>query len=586
MNRKSLVTLGMAGMIALAGCASPQAGQNGQATATSGTKYTVAKGTVQTTIIATGNVIARDSIGMVFQASGQVISVTVKAGDPVKAGQPLVSLDDSDLDLTAQQQYASYISAQAAYSLTVKGPSAEDLASAQAALDAAQAAYSDTVKGASDADIKSAKAALNSAAQAYNDLLKPPDENSVANLKATLDNAKAALDQAQAAYDRAYSANPAGIGGTGASLNLQQATNNWLAAKANYDKAFEKPAAGTVANAQAQIVAAQAKVDALTPTDQSIAQAASNVAAAQAKLAALTPTPESILQAQAKLDQARIAWQQAEKNVENATLVAPIDGQVMAVNYGVGDYASPGQVAVQVADTARPLFEVQVDETDMGSIRVGQQAIVQLGAYPNVPISATVESISPEGTNSGSSVTFKVDLVLGSVARGNFNRNGQGAGAGAGAGTGGNFPAGQRRQGAQGGQAITATNPISGTNPAGGRTLGAGGQFSQTQPVILIGLSGTGQVVTFQAADVIAVPNNALTVDRTTRSYVVQRVSASGQTETVPVSIGLRGTSTTQITDGLNEGDVILLPRTTTTTGGGAGGAFFLGGGAGAGGGR
>ena len=53
-------------------------------------------------------------------------------------------------------------------------------------------------------------------------------------------NAEATLKQKQAAYDMAYKRDPAGIGGSSAGLDLEKATNDYNAAKANYDKEFEE----------------------------------------------------------------------------------------------------------------------------------------------------------------------------------------------------------------------------------------------------------------------------------------------------------------------------------------------------------
>ena len=498
--------LGVA-IVVLAGCSqltrsTPTNGQNG-ATPT-GTPATVTTGTVQTTIVATGKVVARDLADIGFQTAGQIVSVTVQEGQMVKKGQPLAYLDDSSLKLALQNQFDNYISALAAYSQTIKGPSAADVASAQADIASAQAAYSD--------------------------LLKPPSDNSVADLKAAVDNAKAALDQAQANYDRRNRANPAGIGGSSESLALQQATNNYVAAKANYDKAFEAASNGSLSSASASIVSAKARLD------------------------ALYPVTETVIQAEAKLDQSLIAYQQARQDISDTVIYAPYDGMVTQVAYNTGDTVGENQMVVEVADVSNPWFEVQVDEADIGNVRVGQPSFIQLQAYPNVPISATVESIASSGTTGASSVTFLVKLALGNImanspltqTAGAFFQRGQGQGQGQG----------------QGGQGQT------------GQTQRAqAGQF--VRPIVRLGMSGTGQVVTARVTDATVVPSNALVTDRATRSFVVYKVNGSTSVP-VSVTVGLRDTSgnTVQIVNGLNAGDTILIPRaiTNTTNGGGGGG--------------
>jgi len=511
-----------AGALLLSACAnSPFGGGNAAAAQTArpaATRYTVDKGAIENKIVATGKITPRGAASLVFPRSGTVITITVKEGEAVKSGQPLGSLDTSDLVLTAQSQYYNYVSA--------------------------QASYSQTIKGANSYDVKSAEAALNSAKAAYNDLFKAPSDNEVANLKATLANADASLRSAQAGYDQQFRRNPAGIVGSAAAVTLEQATNTWQAAKANLDKAYEKPANSQFASANAQIASAQAKLDGL-----------------MAPIA-----PESIAQARAKVDQAYIAWQQAETNVKLSTVAAPFDGVVTKVNFDPGDYAGGGQTAFEVSDTARPYFEIDVDEADIGNLRVGMPARVTLQAFAQIPISATVEAIAPAATASTNVVTFKVRLGFDAAA--------------ARLGAGGALPPGGAiitGTGAAGGAVVTGTNATGARGPgpgAGGqRPAGAGAAGGPAagfaRPNFLLGMSGTSEVIIGGASDVLVVPNRAVSLDRATRSSVVKRVKADGTTETVTVEIGLRGTTLTEIRSGLAAGDQVEIAATTAAPAGG-----------------
>ena len=458
-KRVSAAIVSLAGVAMLvAACGAPPGAAGGFAPAQSndaatGERVTVEKGPVESRIIATGKVGARRTATVAFPRSGTVASLLVKEGDQVKAGQPLASLDTRDLELTARQQYASYISAQASFSQTVQGPT--------------------------EAELKSAKAALSSAQAAYSDLYTPPSDNEVASLKATLMNAEATLKAKQSAYDNAYRRDPAGIGASPAALELEKATNDFNAAKANYDKAFEKPASGSAANASAQIASAKAKIE------------------------SLMPVTETIIQAQAKLDQAYLAWQQAEQNVKDATIVAPYDGMVIAVNFDVGDSASAGGSTIQIADFDEPVFEVAVDEADLGSVSVGQDARILLQTYPKTPIPAKVDSISIVGTDNGSIVTYKVKLVV---------------------------PKSAAEQG----------------------------------PNILLGMSGTSEIITARTDDALLIPNRALIVNSADKTYSVLRVKPDGSVETVPVKLGYQGADTSQVLGDVNAGEVLLIPSAAT----------------------
>ncbi len=503
MNQKKLpiVAVGLLLTTALvAACAAP--GSTAQRTAgaqATGQRVKVASGTISNHIIGTGTVVAHATAQLAFPHAGTVKTVNVKVGDQVKAGQVLATIDTSDLALTAQQAYASYINAQAAYSQTIAGPTPENLRAAQAAVVSAQAAYSTTLSS-SGADLGSAYAQVQSAHAALTQLSTPPNQNDVASAQAAMLNAKAALDQAQAAYDSAFKRNPAGIGGTSAGLNLEQATNNYNAAKAAYDKLFEPATASAVASAKAQLASAQANLANLGSAEGKIAAARQTLEQAKANLANLTPTDTAVLQAKSKMDQAYLAWQQAQKAVTDSALRAPFDGMVSAVNIDVGSSIGSG-VAIEVADFAVPRFKVNVDEADLGNVRVGENAIVQLQTYPNLQIPAKVERVDAAGTTNGSIVTFLVYLSIGSAK------------------------------------------------------LADG-----TAPVVLLGMSGTSQIETQRADNATLVPDSALIVNTQAQTYSVQRLNADGSVSTVPITIGFRGTNEVQALSGVKPGDTLIVP--------------------------
>jgi HlyD family secretion protein len=434
----------------LSACATPGSGA-AQASTASGERVTVTKGAIQNTVIATGKVTARSTTTVAFSRSGAVVALLIKEGDQVKKGQPLASLDTRELQNTAQQQHANYMSALASYSQTIMGPTAADLASAQASLASAQSAYGD--------------------------LFVSPSDNTLANLHATLLNAEATLKQKQSAYDTAYKRDPAGIGGNPAALDLEKATNDYNAAKANYDKEFDKP------------------------KNSAVASAAASIASAKANLASLTPVTETIAQSMAKLDQAYAAWQQAQDNVTEATIVAPYDGLVTSVYFEVGDWQNTGSPAVDIADFNEPIFEVAVDETDLGNVKVGKDARIVLQTYPDTPISATVQSIAKAGSTSGSIVTYKVKLAM-STAK-------------------------------------------------------------QSQADVLLGMSGTSEIVTQNIQDALLVPNRALIADSTTKGYSVHRLKADNSVETVAVKLGALSADNAQVLEGVKTGDMLVVPTTS-----------------------
>ena len=661
----ALSALGLVSMLTLAGCAvvQQQLGRFGIGSTTTSTsevnlatatKVTVEKSTLETKVVANGKVIARNVGIVAFPKAGQVVTLAVKLGDQVKAGQFLAQQDTADLEFTAKQSYASYLSTLATYSQTVKAADSRDIDTAKSQLASAQAALADLQKDPSTNDVASARANL---LNAQNTLKLKQDaargvSQEIASAKAQLDNATIALRSAQAAaagndtsvasalgalqnaeatlktnqasYDRAYKTNPAGIGGSSAGLNLEKATNDYNVAKANYQKALDNSkvslekastdytlAQGNyqraldnsktdLTRAQNDVSVAQANYNKLFEKSKlgQIASAESQVASAQAKLdQLLTPNnSESVASAKAKLEQAEISWQQADANLKKTAVYAPFDGVITTLNFDIGDFMNGGQKAMEVVALDRPLFEIDVDEADIANIRVGQQSRVLLQAYSNRPITATVEYIAPAATTSGNINTVKVRLAIGVSGRpqGFTGQGGQG-------GQGGQVrPAAQGQAGTPAASAA-ATPAVEGTPqasgkaaPGQGRPAGQGGQGAQGRPItgtfnaaqvpnIIIGMTGTSEVITSQIENALSVANRALIPNRATRGFEVIRVLPDGKsTERVVVTTGFRSQNSTQVLSGVNEGDTLVILQTTPTTTGGAAGFPGAGGGGGA----
>jgi HlyD family secretion protein len=93
------------------------------------------------------------------------------------------------------------------------------------------------------------------------------------------------------------------------------------------------------------------------------------------------------------------------------------------------------------------------------------------------------------------------------------------------------------------------------------------------------GLTVTVTIIVEERADVLLVPNAAVTIQGM-QSYV-EVITASGETEQRTVQTGISDWQFTEITDGLSEGEEILVPQgtvTTTETQQRPGGMMFFGG--------
>jgi len=117
--------------------------------------------------------------------------------------------------------------------------------------------------------------------------------------------------------------------------------------------------------------------------------------------------------AEAVKNQAFDAVKLAERNLKDATLTSPIGGTIIELNVKHGEEILATETAAKVADTASIHFISEIDETDIGSISEGQNALIHLDAYPDGEINSKVQKISSFGTTTETQATvFEVELAL------------------------------------------------------------------------------------------------------------------------------------------------------------------------------
>ena len=130
------------------------------------------------------------------------------------------------------------------------------------------------------------------------------------------------------------------------------------------------------------------------------------------------------LATQRRIDQARATLAANRDSLQKTTLVAPIDGVVTArpVEQGenaiIGTMNNPGTVLLTVSDMSIVEGEMEVDETDIPHVKLGQKAKLTFDAYPDKKFDGVVTEIggspitkSALGTDS-SAVNFKVKVEV------------------------------------------------------------------------------------------------------------------------------------------------------------------------------
>jgi len=99
-------------------------------------------------------------------------------------------------------------------------------------------------------------------------------------------------------------------------------------------------------------------------------------------------------------------WQQVFKAIP---LLSPIDGEVIVATTQPGQTVITSDAVVVLSDHL--IVRAQVDETDIGKVKLGQEATIVLDAYPDKKIKAKVEHIYYESQTVNNVTVYNVDLL-------------------------------------------------------------------------------------------------------------------------------------------------------------------------------
>ena len=215
-----------------------------------------------------------------------------------------------------------------------------------------------------------------------------------------------------------------------------------------------------------------------------------------------------------QIEQAQASLQSAMDDLSKTVYNSPIDGIITSLRVEEGEIAmigtmnNPGTILMTIADLSVMEVEVEVDETDVIGVKIGQQAEVRVDAFPDQTIQGKVTEIGSSAlqkvTSSEESRDFKV--------------------------------------------IITLENPPESLKP---------------------GLSATTDIITAEKTDVLAIPISALVLrekedeeeekkdEQEEGVYVVEKNRA----KFFPVEKGIMGEMMIEITTGLEEGqDIVVGP--------------------------
>ena len=480
---------------------------------------TVQRGDLTVDITASGNLAFSQVEKPAFQLTGVagagggasfVAEVLVEVGDSVKKGQLIATLDTTQWDQHLKDLEDKLTSAK-------RVVTAKERALADAQLSLQTAEYN--INTISDVQ------------KAYN----------------KLDDAKTELKIAEAKYKEV-----SGITGQAGDVLVFQA-NYWRDAIEGIKKYVIKPAQDELDDVLSGHSTTLSSNIAARDLDTQVQLKKFQLELAQARLE----------DAYIAIDAARRAQAEAQKNLDTDKAVAtsvlsPIDGVVTQVNVAGGDQVSKGKVAAWIVDPNKFEAVVLVSEQDIFSLTVGKQATVQINAQPDVSFPAKITFIAPTATPQQGVVNFQVKVevdttkpVTQSQSSGQSQRARPTTGGGTGqAATGGG--SGQARTGGGIGQA-----------PSGGGTGQAATSTAPQSIQLREGLTITVSIPVAERKGVLRVPNRAIVRQGGVTSV---QVVQDGVTSSRPIKTGLSDWQYTEVTDGLSEGEQVILQQVTAPT--------------------
>ncbi len=233
--------------------------------------------------------------------------------------------------------------------------------------------------------------------------------------KASLASARTAVASAQAQVEKAnadIASNRAAVANQNAAIAKAKAATRDASTKLASRKVLfqqgiiSKDDLDTAQSTYDQAVASeQAAVAELDAANHQVQAAQAMAEVAKTQLAA----------AQAQVQQAQATLAQAQLDLDHTRIVAPVDGTVIARQMDVGQTVAASFQAPTIFQIAQDLTKMQVDtnvdEADVGQVKMGQTARFTVDAYPGTTFHGSVVQIRQAPINVQNVITY--DVVVG-----------------------------------------------------------------------------------------------------------------------------------------------------------------------------
>jgi HlyD family secretion protein len=485
----------------------------------------VRQGNLSSTISVVGQLDADQLQSMAFSrlnGATKLLKLEVAAGNTVKAGQTLASVDPAPYKQALEQAQSALQAAQDKLTdLTTPATKLQiakaDLTVAKAQLQvqqsqsdlddlvnpdmaALQSAVADAQRGLAQAQVSLATLQADDTVETNLTKLRDTEAKLSADYtrlatENTPDTDVNYLDRKQIALNKLKAAEDARI------TAETQKESNLLKAQTQVKKS-EK----ALADAQDALATAQAGGDKLALAKDKVAVQDAQVAVSTAQDSRTTlvagTDATTLAAAQADVDKKKLAVADAEGDLAGTTLVAPFDGTILRTNVTVGNSVGPTTQILTIANMKTLQVVTSIDETTIRSVKVGQDATMTFDSFPGQTFRGKVLEVPLQGDLQGNVMVYEVPISL------------------------------------------TGADNVA----------------------LLVGMTSNVKVQVAQATNALLVP--AVAVNKVGTGYQVTLASddPQGQGKAVAVEIGLTDGTTTQITKGLNVGDKVLVQYTASTS--------------------
>ena len=225
-------------------------------------------------------------------------------------------------------------------------------------------------------------------------------------------------------------------------------------------------------------------------------ETAVKIAKAQLDLKEAGNRPADIAAAWGRVEQAQADVEQAESDLDDTILKAPIDGTITKVNLKLGEF-TPGQfsetdAAMTILGRSPYRIEMYVSEIDIPKVTLEQEAEIALDAFPHNPFTLTVSEIDPAATQIDGVAKYRVVL-----------------------------------------------------------------DFREARDTFKIGMTGDAEIISDIRHDVLMVPARA--VLEADDGFIVRLRGRGDSIEERPVSVGLENDTHQEIIEGIEEGDTVIV---------------------------